>query len=318
MADLRKMQLKQRTRDRSSRWAVILAGGDGTRLLPLTRQIAGDDRPKQFCALTGSETLLEQTRRRVCKVTPEKHALLLLTRTHERYYGSQLQGIDTCNLLIQPYNHGTAPAITYGLTRLNAIDPAAVVGFFPSDHHFENDDAFADCVDQAFVHAERFGERVILLGVSPASAEQAYGWIEPGAGLGRVAGGRLYEARRFWEKPDIDTARQLLSAGCLWNSFVMVGRVGVFLDMVRRSLPGLLASFESLWSGTSPGLEAGSLGALFSRVPASNFSHDVLAVRSADLAVLPLRGSGWTDLGEPQRVVSALRQRSEWRGSISA
>src|SRR5713226_4576409 len=70
----------------SHRWGVILAGGDGKRLLPLTRRITGDDRPKQFCALTGGETLLKQTRRRVAQIIPEPQTLLILTRTHERYY----------------------------------------------------------------------------------------------------------------------------------------------------------------------------------------------------------------------------------------
>src|SRR5438094_2997112 len=102
----------------SRRWGVILAGGDGTRLLPLTRRITGDDRPKQFCALTGGETLLDQTRRRVARVIPEKHTLLVMTRIHERYFTDQVTDIPAARLLIQPYNHGTAPAIAYSLTRL--------------------------------------------------------------------------------------------------------------------------------------------------------------------------------------------------------
>jgi mannose-1-phosphate guanylyltransferase len=74
----------------SRRWGVILAGGDGKRLLPLTRRITGDDRPKQFCALTGGETLLKQTRRRIARVIPGSHTVLMLTRTHERYYADEV------------------------------------------------------------------------------------------------------------------------------------------------------------------------------------------------------------------------------------
>src|SRR5512142_303943 len=78
---------------RSRRWGVILAGGDGTRLLPLTRKISGDDRPKQFCALTGGETLLDQTLRRVSGMIPDRQTLFLLTQTHERFYSDQLAGV---------------------------------------------------------------------------------------------------------------------------------------------------------------------------------------------------------------------------------
>lgn len=195
------------------RWGVILAGGDGKRLLPLTRQITGDDRPKQFCALTGGETLLEQTRRRISQVVPEQDMLLVLTRTHERFYADQLPGVPTSNLLVQPSNHGTAPAIVYSLIRLNAVAPDAVVGFFPSDHHFENDEAFAVAVNQAFEHGELYGECVLLLGIPPDSPEEAYGWIEPAARLYRVAVGSSFAVRRFWEKPSRGTAIRLMDEG---------------------------------------------------------------------------------------------------------
>ena len=126
----------------SHRWGVILAGGDGKRLLPLTRTITGDDRPKQFCALTGGETLLKQTQRRVGRMILGRQTLLVMTRTHERYYAGQVTGVPQLCLLIQPNNHGTAAAITYSLTRLRQMDPNGLVAFFPSDHHVENDEAF--------------------------------------------------------------------------------------------------------------------------------------------------------------------------------
>ncbi len=101
--------------DVSGRWALILAGGDGTRLLTLTREIAGDDRPKQFCAVVGDETLLEQTRGRVARSVSADKTLFVLTRAHERYYEPALAGVPRERLVVQPKNAGTAPAILYGL-----------------------------------------------------------------------------------------------------------------------------------------------------------------------------------------------------------
>lgn len=276
----------------------------------MTRQIAGDDRPKQFCALTGGETLLGQTRKRIARVIPEQQVMLILTRPHERFYADQVREIQARNLLIQPRNQGTAPAIAYSLSRLNTIAPDSVVGFFPSDHHFKSDNVFADAVTKAFAHVEGHGEHVLLLGITPDTAEESYGWIEPGSRLSRPGENAVFEVRSFWEKPSKMKASQLMARGGLWNTFVMIGRVEVFLGMIRRSLPKLVESFESLSNAALPGMEDSALEDLYSKIPPSNFSQEVLSVCPSDLAVFPARGLGWADLGEPKRVLSTLRLRT--------
>jgi mannose-1-phosphate guanylyltransferase len=115
------------------------------------------------------------------------------------------------------------------------------------------------------------GDDVLLLGIAPESPEEGYGWIEPGARLHCTAGGSVFEVRRFWEKPSRETAKQLMSAGGLWNTFIMVGRVSAFLSLIRHSLPDLLAPFESMWAAIQPGTEDSALENLFSKIPASVF-----------------------------------------------
>jgi len=249
---------------------------------------------------------------------PGPQTLLVMTRTHERYYTDEVAGILSSCLLIQPHNHGTAPAIAYSLMRLWQMDPRGLVAFFPSDHHFANDEALIIHIDLAFAQANLHPERVILLGIEPEAPEHAYGWIEPGAPLAWGSGNLISDVSRFWEKPSRRIASHLMRRGCLWNSFVMVGAVGAFIEMIRHTLPTLLAGFESMWATTTPGMEDEALRDLYLKVPATNFSDEVLSARPSDLAVIRARGLGWSDLGEPARVLSILSTRVRLRsGSVS-
>jgi mannose-1-phosphate guanylyltransferase len=298
------------------RWGVILAGGDGTRLLSLTRRIAGDDRPKQFCAVMGNETLLQQTQLRISAFVPQRRALLMLTRTHEPFYAHQIADIQPSRLLIQPSNQGTAPAILYSVLRLRAMDPRAIVAFFPSDHHFSDQSAFVSHMDSAFAVAKSRSDVVFLLGIPPDAPEAEYGWIEPCGHLGRPASDSVFKVSRFWEKPDQALASTLMDRGCLWNSFVMVGHVDAFLNLIRSAVPALVGAFESIWS-VSASAQTTALRDLYTCIGTTNFSQDVLSLKPNALAVIRANGLGWSDLGEPSRVLS-IRQRKSVQSEVGA
>jgi hypothetical protein len=199
----------------------------------------------------------------------------------------------------------------YSLTRLKAVAPNALVGIFPSDHHFKNNETLLGAVNEAFQHVESHGERIVLLGVAPDSPEDSYGWIEPGVRLHGTNAGPILEVRRFWEKPSPHIARNLMRAGGLWNSFIMIGRVSTFLRMIHCSVPNLISSFERMWEAVQPGMEEAALCEVFSNIPLSDFSDAVLSISSSDLTVLPVQGMGWTDLGEPERHWTASIVRGE-------
>lgn len=297
------------------RWGLILAGGDGKRLLPLTRKLTGDDRPKQFCAVVGNETLLQQTRRRVSRLIPRWRTLLMLTRAHEPFYADQVAGMPSTSVLIQPSNRGTAPAILYSLMRLREMDPKGIVAFFPSDHYFSDDEAFIRHIDSAYTIASLRPEVVVLLGVTPETPEVEYGWIEPGNPLENPPTRSVYHVSRFWEKPHQTLASSLMKRGCLWNSFVMIGHVNAFMSLIRHTLPELIKSFDSIRQALFTTAEPSAVRDLYSTVHAASFSDDVLSVQPDHLAVLRGTGLGWSDLGKPSRVLSILDRknvRKEW------
>jgi mannose-1-phosphate guanylyltransferase len=301
--------------DRGDWWGVLLAGGDGTRLRSLTRRIAGDDRPKQFCTILGRETLLDQTCRRAAQIIPSDRTLVVLTAAHERFYAPLLSNGLSRRAVVQPENRGTAPAILYSLLRIAAMTPMGSVAFFPSDHYVSDDEAFMAHVETAFEAVRARPELVILLGISPHSPEVEYGWIEPADPILVQGECALFRIHRFWEKPSFALAQTLLSGGCLWNSFVMVASVQSLLALIKSSVPDLYRVFASVRPMLDTFREGEAIQALYCRLLSSNFSQEVLAKRAANLAVLPVRGVDWSDWGEPSRVLASLAHigmRPDW------
>ncbi len=304
----------------SDRWAIILAGGDGTRLRSLTRAIAGDDRPKQFCPILRNETLLDQTRRRVSFAIPADQTLLSLTATHKDYYEPLVADIAAENLVVQPSNLGTAPAILYSLLRLSVLDRAATVAFFPSDHYFADDQPFMAHVDSAFRAVKARSEMLVLLGIEADRPEVEYGWIEPAPSIFAPLAGAIRPVQRFWEKPSGNVAKALMAQGFLWNSFVMVGRVDAFLLMIQRAVPKLYEAFNAAILSLGTEQERDAIRTLYSKIKPSNFSHDVLSTRVEDLSVMSVKDVGWSDWGDPSRVLStfaAIGIQAEWAQAAS-
>src|SRR2546422_2792684 len=197
-----------------NRSAIILAGGDDTRLMSLTRRITGDDRPKQFCPILEGKTLLEQTARRAALTTSPDRTFVVVNRAHEPFYRPLLARAPSHSFVIQPDNRGTTPAILYALLRIAEVAPSDYVAILPSDHFVSNDRTFMDHVTAAFEAVRRRPELIILLGITPENAEVEYGWIQPGGAIMAPGASVLFGVDHFWEKPTLATARKLQAGGC--------------------------------------------------------------------------------------------------------
>ena len=292
-------QIGMGLREPMHEWAVILAGGDGTRLQELSYKFSGDRRPKQFCAFFGGKSLLTHTRERLEPLFLEEHTIFVLSGAHETYYWGELSDVRPSQQLVQPSNRGTAPAIAFSVLEILQRDPGATIAFFPSDHHYAESSIFHGTVDRALRLAKNHEDRVLIVGAPASYPEVEYGWIQPGPTLIECLSNPLQLVSRFWEKPSLATARALQRSGCLWNTFVTIGSADAFLQLLAATVPDVIQAICT-------GLSDSALGRIYSELEPGDFSKDVLSAAPERLLVLRDGLSGWTDFGSPQRAMNVL------------
>jgi mannose-1-phosphate guanylyltransferase len=295
---------------RMQRAAIVLAGGEGTRLQSFTESVTGRPIPKQYCPISGTETTLQWTLRRV-SLGIDRHSILAAVATaHMEFYESQLTDIDEQSLVVEPQNRGTAPAILHALLRLAKLTPDGAVAIFPSDHYVSDDCRFMTYVELAFEYVQVFPQRVVLLGIQPDGPEVDYGWIEPGrpSVLGWSDFRNLRRIRRFHEKPPLAMAEELFRGGSLWNSFVLIGSTRKLLALIARALPDFYRSFGAIRTTLGTSFEAQAIEFLYRSLPPADFSYCVLQKVFNSMVVLPVTGLEWSDLGTPERLLAVLRR----------
>jgi mannose-1-phosphate guanylyltransferase len=289
------------------RAAVILAGGNGSRLKGLVRNMTGQDVPKQFCSLLGEETLLDRTRRRAALGVAPKNTLFVVNQAHEPYYGSILRGVPKVNLVVQPDNRGTAPAMLLALTRLAAMVPDASVAIFPSDQFVSDEREFMRHVETAFDAVNARPELTVLLGMEPSHPDASYGWIEPTQRI-NFDTYSLYRVGALCEKPLLDDAVRLLKRGWLWNSKVVIGRASTILAMIMVAAPELYAAFAPLRAKFPELASPRGVANVYKSLAVTSFTEHVLAANPVNLAALPVTGIRWINLAQPQRIKQTWNQ----------
>ncbi len=301
---------RQHMRPSHERGAVILAGGEGTRLSGLTHRLTGRLIPKQFCHLFGGQTMLDLTRRRVGLRFPNDRLTTVVTRVHHEFYKTLLKDLSFGEFVIQPQNRGTAPAIIYALFRMSRVMPRGAIAIFPSDHWFSDDARLMAFIDGAFDALNSCPDQVLLLGIKPDRAEAQYGWIEAGDPLvrNRFTTGRILSVKRFWEKPSGAIADELYRRGCLWNSCIMVANIPTLLNLYAKTVPDLYTSFLRIRPTLGTIFEHRAVQLLYNRLQPTHFSESILETSPTSFAVLTVIGLEWTDLGTPDRLLRLLNR----------
>jgi mannose-1-phosphate guanylyltransferase/mannose-6-phosphate isomerase len=275
-------------------WTIVLAGGNGTRLLEESRRRFGVARPKQFCDFDGNGTLLSRTIERARRFSAGSRIVVITTRDHRDEAERALADHPDVVRIEQPRGKDTTPGILLPLLHVLAWDPAAPVVLLPADHHVAQERIFSAAIHDALDVVRNEPRRRAVIGAEPTDMIDDYGWLLPD-GDGPNPG-----VAAFREKPAPDERARLHAQGALVNTFVLAARA--------RTLGAVIASRAGGWWRTLTNMRHGMrLEAAYDMLPPSNFSRDVLERIPERLALVPLAAeAGWSDIGTPDRLARAL------------
>ncbi|MBI1423169.1 MAG: mannose-1-phosphate guanylyltransferase/mannose-6-phosphate isomerase [Gammaproteobacteria bacterium] len=272
---------------------VILSGGSGTRLWPLSRQLF----PKQLLPLVNHHTMLQDTAMRVKGATNMSPDVLVVCNEEHRFLvAEQLRSMNvpTDSIILEPVGKNTAPALTLAALALQNKDCSMLV--MPADHVIQNTAAFHDAIKQAAKLAEQ--GYIATFGIVPARAETGYGYIEQGKAINEQA----FQVARFVEKPDRTTAQGYLDAGTfLWNSGMFMLTPQTWLTHLSRLQPAMMQACEQAYCNGQADKDFYRLDkAAFATSPSDSIDYAVMeklvATPEAKVAVVPLQ-AGWSDVG---------------------
>lgn len=280
-------------------YAVILAGGCGTRFWPVSRRL----KPKQFLNIIGSKTLLQQTISRILARVIPANIYVVTGAVYQKEAERQTASfkIPRRNVLAEPEGKNTAPAVCWAALRIQRIHPDAVMAVLPSDHLIQKKKAFLKVLDQAVRLAD--GDHLVTLGIPPTRPETGYGYLKTRP----VKRENVLRVEKFIEKPNLVKAKQFLKINrrggfqirpYFWNSGMFVWKVSAILREFHKYLP----SIPQLLAGTA---DQSHVKKVWGRMPNISVDYGILE-KACNVAAVPADGIGWSDLGSWEALLEVL------------
>jgi mannose-1-phosphate guanylyltransferase/mannose-6-phosphate isomerase len=275
-------------------YAVVMAGGSGTRFWPLSRE----KMPKQLLKIGGEDTLIQQTVARILPLIKLEHVYIV---THEGLAGdiaaqltSKFGGAWDRNFILEPEAKNTAPALGLSALQVSRIDPEGIMVVLAADHSIRKTEEFLHVVRQAAEAAKK--DYLVTLGIKPGRPETGYGYIKAGERINPAEGGDLYKVAAFVEKPDLETAKKYAGSGTyFWNSGMFVWKAGTFLKELEKYRPSLYQGLREIRESIGTGKEKDVAKAVFGRT--ESVSVDYAVMETTDRAAVIPADIGWSDVG---------------------
>ncbi len=275
-------------------YAVIMAGGGGTRLWPLSRKT----RPKQLLKLLGERTMLQIAVERLAPLFPPEKVLVVTSAAYAPEMQAQCPSVPTENYLVEPAPRGTAPALGLAALEIRRRDSSGIMACLTADHFIKDEARFREVLVAAAQVAQQ--DFLVTLGITPTFPATGFGYIQQGARLGAFAGFEVYRARRFKEKPAQAEAEVFVADGeHTWNSGMFVWQAARLLAEFERQMPAFAAQLAAIERAPA------QLASVWGEVANVTIDYGIME-GAQNVAVIPAKDLGWSDVGSWESLLDVL------------
>jgi mannose-1-phosphate guanylyltransferase len=275
----------------SNFYALIMAGGSGTRLWPISRQ----NRPKQAIELIDNRTMFQHAVNRLETLLPADRIMVVTARDYVEILAEQVPDVPRGNFIVEPMARGTAGAIGLASVHLRHRDPEAVMAVLTADHYIRDVDKFRRVLSAA-AQVARQGH-IVTLGIQPNFPSTGFGYIRRREQLDEVGGFEICWVDSFVEKPDLDRATEFLTTGLYsWNSGMFIWQISRIMAEFARQMPELYAQLQMIAAALGTSGETEVISDVWPRVRKETIDYGVME-GAEDVIVIPV-DIGWTDIGD--------------------
>ncbi|NLN69261.1 MAG: mannose-1-phosphate guanylyltransferase [Chloroflexi bacterium] len=281
-------------------YAVIMAGGSGTRLWPLSRK----SQPKQSLTLTGSRSLFQSAVDRLQGLFPLERVLVVTIADQVEMLSREYPEIPRENFIIEPMPRGTASVVGLAAVALNARHSDATMAILTADHLMKNADRLRQLLRSAFAVAQQ--DYLVTLGITPTYPATGYGYIQRGGSVGKFEGLDVFEVKKFKEKPQEAQAKLMIEDGAhVWNSGMFIWRVETVLDEIERQMPDLHLKLSTIADHWRQPTRVATLETVWPTIQPQTIDYGIME-NAKNVAVIPTIDLGWNDVGSWESLFDSI------------
>ncbi len=287
-------------------YAVIMAGGVGSRFWPMSTQ----ENPKQFHDMLGTgDSLIQKTFSRLERLIPSENILISTNKRYKDLVLDQLENTTKKQLLLEPCMRNTSPCILYAALKINAINPDGVMIIAPSDHWIENEPEFIENIETSFKFCQE-NDVLMTLGIQPSSPNTGYGYIQYENNETEIK-----KVKQFTEKPNIENAKKFIESGdYLWNAGIFIWSVKSILKAFEKSLPEMYSLFCKAKNVYNTEFEDDFINTNYANAENISIDYGILE-KAKNVHVLPVNFD-WNDLGTWGSLYNKLSKDENQNASV--